>query len=324
MGKALKRSVAFTMALMLVFVSIATFVTDETFGASKTHLKKKAISLEAGDTYQQKLILSNGKTVKSTKVKWKSCYTRVATISSTGKITAKYHGTAKLKATYKGRTYTFRVTVTDYGFKYSQYTIDVGKSKVVKLCKYLPEEEISPQKVDFWSENENIATVSSDGKVNGIAGGDTKVWAEYKGKMYSCKIHVYIPPKTGSVTCITPLPCACISNSGVVFRVDSLNGKLEYKGSLLRINIEGVCTGILPSSYGGTKTEGYGRINYRVYDSKGYVVDSGSFTTDKVRVGDRIKLQKSVFPEGYLDSSINLIDDYTIEIYGDVSTSSAL
>lgn len=111
MGKALKRSVAFTMALMLVFMSIATFVTDETFAVSKTHLKKSTVTITVGKSYTQKLLSASGKTISSSKVTWKSSDRNVATVSSKGVIKAKKVGKVTIKAIYNGKTYKCKCTV---------------------------------------------------------------------------------------------------------------------------------------------------------------------------------------------------------------------
>lgn len=98
---------------VVVLVGMIGYINiDTTYAATKKiHLKKTTVSLNAGKTYQQKLIDKKGKTIKATKVKWKSKKTSVAKIDKKGKIKAVKAGTAKMTAKYKGKTYKFTVKV---------------------------------------------------------------------------------------------------------------------------------------------------------------------------------------------------------------------
>ena len=109
--KTLKRGIVFTVILALCLTLMAAFATEETFAASKTHLKKTALTLTIGATYQQKLLSSNNKTISSSKIKWSSNNTKVAKVTKKGKVTAVKTGTATIKAKYKGKTYSCKVKV---------------------------------------------------------------------------------------------------------------------------------------------------------------------------------------------------------------------
>lgn len=86
-------------------------VSDNTYAASKIHLRKSSVSIYLGKTYQQKLIDKKGKTISASKVTWATQDPGVAVITSKGKITAISRGTAKMTAKYKGKTYKFSVKV---------------------------------------------------------------------------------------------------------------------------------------------------------------------------------------------------------------------
>ena len=109
-----KRNKLLSLFLVLsLFVGMVGIVNvDTTYAASKKiHVKKKTVFLSPGETYTQKLIAKNGKTIKATKVKWKSSNKSVAKISKKGKVTAVNVGTAKMTAKYKGKKYKFTVQV---------------------------------------------------------------------------------------------------------------------------------------------------------------------------------------------------------------------
>lgn len=80
-------------------------------GPKKTHIMAKKINIHLGQTFKQELIDNKGKTIKASKVKWKSTTPKIAKINKKGIITAKRAGTAKFTAKYKGKTYKFSARV---------------------------------------------------------------------------------------------------------------------------------------------------------------------------------------------------------------------
>ena len=108
-----KRKLLSILLILSLFIGMVGIVNAEpSYAASKKiHVKKKAVTLQVGQKYQQKLIAKNGKTIKAKKVKWKSKKPSVAKINKKGKITAVRPGTAKMTAKYKGKTYKFTVKV---------------------------------------------------------------------------------------------------------------------------------------------------------------------------------------------------------------------
>ena len=108
-----KKAISFLLIFFLFVGIVGAVNVDTTYAATKKiHLKKTTVSVAEGKTYQQKLIDKNGKTIKATKVKWKSSNTSVAKINKKGKVTAVKSGTAKMTANYKGKKYKFTVKVT--------------------------------------------------------------------------------------------------------------------------------------------------------------------------------------------------------------------
>ena len=107
-----KSALSFLLVFSLIVGIVGVVSIDTTYAASKKiHLKKTTVSIVVGKTYQQKLIDKNGKTIKATKVKWKSSKTSIAKISKKGKIKTLKAGTVKMTAKYKGKTYKFSVRV---------------------------------------------------------------------------------------------------------------------------------------------------------------------------------------------------------------------
>ncbi len=121
MKKQLSKLFITVVAVLTMLGTLPTGYTAENYStpfavivqaaSKKTHLKKTKITLTVSKAYTLKLLDKKGKTISSTKVKWKSANTKIATVSKKGKVTAKKKGKVKITATYKGKKYTCTVTV---------------------------------------------------------------------------------------------------------------------------------------------------------------------------------------------------------------------
>ena len=102
-------------ALTITFIMGLTFVNNgicfetgncqQVQAAEKVSLNKKKATLYVGKTLQLTLNGASGK------ISWASSKTKVAKVSSKGKVTAKKAGTANITAVYKGKSYTCKITV---------------------------------------------------------------------------------------------------------------------------------------------------------------------------------------------------------------------
>lgn len=247
MKNLIKRTI---VALMVVIVLVCSAPFASSIGASevsgiaitaqaaskKTHLKKTKITLTTGESYTQKLLDKNNKTISASKVKWSTSSKKVATISSSGKIVAKSKGKATLTATYKGTKYKFTVTVKDATLKYKTKTLYLGKSFTQKL-EDATGDTISSKNITWKSADKNIATVSSKGKIVGKKAGKVKIYSTYKGKKYTATITVKNPSvkldeKELTLTNKEPVTLkATVTPSGETIRWKSSNTKVAKVSS---------------------------------------------------------------------------------------------
>ena len=96
---------SFLICLMTVMM-VMLFATSA-FAAAKPKLSKRTATLKAGKTLTLTL-----KNAKKSKVKWSSSNKKIATVKK-GKVTPKKNGTVKIRAKYKGKTYTCTVKEKD-------------------------------------------------------------------------------------------------------------------------------------------------------------------------------------------------------------------
>ena len=133
-----------------------------------------------------KTVVEKGKTLKLTAnvypsslankgVTWKSSNTKVATVSSTGKVKGIKAGTATITCTSValGLKTTCKVTV---GYvKLDQTEVTVKKGKTVTLTPTVYPSSLEDKSVTWESSDTKIATVTSEGKVKGVKAGTATI-----------------------------------------------------------------------------------------------------------------------------------------------------
>ncbi|MGG4453625.1 Ig-like domain-containing protein [Brevibacillus porteri] len=135
----------------------------------------------------------DGSSISGSKATWKTSKSSVATVSSSGVITAKAKGTATITATYKGEKVEIEVEVGSKGSSKleaddTSITIKKGDSEKIKLT--YDGDDISSSKAKWKSNKTSVASVSSSGSVKGKKKGKATITAEYKG--YEVEIEVTV------------------------------------------------------------------------------------------------------------------------------------
>ena len=129
MKRKLKQFLCGTLMGLLVVTSVPAalpgngYVTEVQAASKKPKLNKTKITVKVGKTYTLKI---NGTTKTP---KWKSSNKKVATVSKTGKVTAKKTGTATITATIGKTRLTCTVTVKKASTGSSKYTKNYTKVK---------------------------------------------------------------------------------------------------------------------------------------------------------------------------------------------------
>lgn len=163
-------------------------------------LNKSKKTLNVGDTYTLKATVSpSNASIKG--VTWKSSNTKVAKVSSSGKITAVGKGTATITVTTKDGKIKDKCKVTVKTVKVKSVKLNETKLRLMvgdsdKLKATISPSNATNKAVTWKSSNSAIAKVSSSGKVTGISKGTATITCTTKdGKIKkTCKVTVYGVP----------------------------------------------------------------------------------------------------------------------------------
>ncbi len=155
-------------------------------------LDRQSLTLEKGKS--QKLIATVSPSDASNKtVTWSSNDTNVASVDGQGNVTAKTKGTAVISAKIGSYTAKCNVTVTQpiEGVTLDKTTLDLERGDKVKLtATVIPENADGDKTVTWTSNNQNVATVDSQGNVTAVGKGNAVITATAGGKSATCNVTV--------------------------------------------------------------------------------------------------------------------------------------
>lgn len=171
------------MLLSLVFVLILSV-------AVLNAIPGQAINVQAAVKISNtKVTLIKGQTTNlkingtKKKAKWSSSKTSVATVTQSGKVTAKKTGTAKITAKVGNKKYSCTVKVQTPKLNKTKITVTAGKKYTLKLSG-------TDQKITWKSSKTSVATVNSKGIVTAKKAGIAKITATVLKKKYTCTVTV--------------------------------------------------------------------------------------------------------------------------------------
>ena len=176
-------------------------VTNPVVKVTKVTLNKTTASVVKGKTLTLTATVTPTNATNKN-VTWKSSNTKIATVDSNGKVTAKAAGTATITCTAadgSGKSATCKITVTNPAVKVTKLrmnktSVDLLKGKTVQLKVTVTPSNATNKAVTWTSSNKRIATVTSNGLVKAVRTGTVTITAKAKdgsGKKVTCKINVY-------------------------------------------------------------------------------------------------------------------------------------
>ncbi|MFA6309212.1 MAG: Ig-like domain-containing protein [Clostridia bacterium] len=169
--------------------------TPTPVAVTSVKLNKTTATIKVAQTMQLKATVSPSNAANKA-IKWTTSNYKVATVSSTGKVTAKAKGTATITVTTvngaKKATCKFTITQPVKSVKLNKTTLTLKKGKTYKLAATVSPVNASNKKVTWKSGSTKIASVSSTGIVKAKARGTVYVTVTTVDgrKTARCKIFV--------------------------------------------------------------------------------------------------------------------------------------
>ena len=210
-------------------MSPVTFIISEGGGpVTSVTFDQKKVTLNVGQKLTLKATVSPDN-ASDKSLKWKTSDKKVATVSSSGKVTAVGVGTAKITATAKdgsGKKATCTVTViqpvTSIVLDQTEATLKVGESLI--LTETVSPEDATNQTLNWSSSDAAVATVDDEGKVTAVGVGGVKITAaatDGSGVEAVCEIEV-IPANI-------PVTSVKLNNTKVTLNI---GGKVTLKATV--------------------------------------------------------------------------------------------
>ena len=176
-----------SMAPWKSFKNIVEMVDED----AKVKLSKTKAAIEKGKTLTLKATVTPSD-LSDKSVTWKSSNTKVATVTSVGKVKGVKAGTATITCTSKatGAKATCKVTVGNVKLDKTEAVINKGKTMTLKATVY--PSTLTDRSVTWKSSNTKIATVTSKGKVKGVKPGTATITctSNATGLKTTCKVTV--------------------------------------------------------------------------------------------------------------------------------------
>jgi len=176
-----------TATVSVTLAPVAT-VTVTPPSANVTQGQTQALSATLKD--------ASGNTLTGRAITWSTSTPGVATVSSSGVVTAVAVGTATITATSEGKTGTSMITVTPIPVATvtvspSSSSVKIGNTKALSATTRDVNGNVLTGRVITWSSSDtNKATVSSSGVVTGVAEGTVTITATSEGKSGTATVAV--------------------------------------------------------------------------------------------------------------------------------------
>lgn len=211
-----KKRISAALLLALFLAAILSVPYGRTAQAAVPKINKTRAMLREGEWLRLRI------TGTKKEVTWSSNRRNVAAVNSRGLVRARGKGTARITAKVGKRRFTCKVTVKakaleitpaptvtdepEKPLKLSTERMTLSAGDYGTLCIFGTNQE-----VEWYSTDETVATVSSDGVVYGVHAGDCRIYAEIPGRYFMCMVSVFdstVGTPTGTPT---PTPGAAAS-----------------------------------------------------------------------------------------------------------------
>ena len=189
-----------TLSILLCFtLFLFSFPVQNTFADSSDSislivLSKYFAAVDIGNEFYIIAITSTGNLPT-----WKSSNSKIASVNTYGKVTAKKSGIVTITAKIKNAEASCKVKVSKTTVTISKTNASIERGETLKLSATTS----NNSQVTWKSSKKSIATISENGTITGIKPGEATITATADGSSTSCKVNVKSPTITLDKTSIT-------------------------------------------------------------------------------------------------------------------------
>ncbi|MEI3325469.1 MAG: leucine-rich repeat protein [Thomasclavelia sp.] len=175
-------------------------VKDEYIPITSVKLNKKELVMKKETSNSLKATINPSNTTDDKKITWTSSNNEIATVGSTGVLTARKPGTVTITATTSnGISDTCNVTViseiTSVALNLTAISIEEGTSQLLRAT-INPSDTTDSKELTWKSSNTSVATVDQTGLVTGVKKGVATITVQTtNGRKAECKITVILQQK---------------------------------------------------------------------------------------------------------------------------------
>lgn len=177
-------SILLSLNLIIFSFPIQTIPVNASGTISFILLSNYKATADIGDEFYIFALTSDGK-----KPSWKSSSSKIASVNTYGKITAKNSGTAVITAKIKNAEASCKVTINKTVISTSKVSASIEHGENLKLSATTSNGSL----VTWKSSKQSIASVRQDGTITGLKPGEAIISAIADGSSSECKITVKSP-----------------------------------------------------------------------------------------------------------------------------------
>src|SRR6266516_4202235 len=240
-------------------------VTVSSVPVASVAVSPTSASLLVGQTQQLSATPkdANGNPLTGRTVSWSSGNTAVATVSASGLVTGVSAGAATITAASEGQSGTAAITVTNVpvaSVAVSPTTASVPVGQTVQLTatpKDANGNSLSGRTITWASSNTAVATVSTSGRVTGVAAVTATITATSEGTSGTAAITATAPPLPAPVASVAVSPASASVPAGQAVQLSAvtkdsagtvLTGRAvtwaSSNGGIASVNGSGLVTGV--------------------------------------------------------------------------------
>ena len=181
----------------LLTVTVLSCNKEKDVVVTSISLSQNTAEMIIGETVQlNATVLPSDATDKF--VTWASSKQSVATITSSGFVTAVSEGTSIITASAGGKSATCSVTVSKgyvavTGISINETAITLNKGESKTLVATITPSDATNQTVYWTSSNASIASIDQVGKITALAGGTVTIEAKAENQTAQCSVTVVVP-----------------------------------------------------------------------------------------------------------------------------------